>query len=125
MKKILVAFLSVLVAVSTLLAFSSCANSDEISIGENGNWYINGTDTGVSAVGPKGDDGDKGADGKAGVDGIDGIDGKDGIDGEDAEDGKGYPEASIRYNTGSKKYEYSFDGENWIEMEYYTPDDQA
>ena len=120
MKKILVAFLSVLVAVSTLLAFTSCTSSDEISIGENGNWYINGTDTGVSAVGPKGDDGDKGADGKAGVDGIDGIDGQNGKNGTDGADGKGYPTASIRYNEGSEKYEYSFDGETWIEMEYYT-----
>lgn len=40
-------------------------------IGENGNWWIGDTDTGVKA---------KGEDGKDGKDGVDGIDGKDGKD---------------------------------------------
>lgn len=38
----------------------------EIYIGENGNWFINGYDTGVPATGPKGDRGDKGETGPAG-----------------------------------------------------------
>lgn len=42
-------------------------------IGDNGNWWINGEDTGVKAQGPKGD---TGADGKDGTDGKDGVDGK-------------------------------------------------
>ncbi len=35
-------------------------------IGDNGNWYINGTDTGVKAAGVNGADGQNGADGKDG-----------------------------------------------------------
>lgn len=38
-------------------------------IGENGNWYVNGQDTGVPAQGPKGDDGKNGKDGTNGKDG--------------------------------------------------------
>ena len=38
-----------------------------ITIGENGNWYVDGTDTGIKA---------KGEDGKDGADGTDGQDGK-------------------------------------------------
>ena len=34
-------------------------------IGDNGNWYINGTDTGVKAAGVNGADGQNGADGKS------------------------------------------------------------
>ena len=47
-------------------------------IGDNGNWFINGTDTGVKAVGINGIDGQNGIDGKDGVDGQNGTDGKDG-----------------------------------------------
>ena len=42
-------------------------------IGDNGNWYIGGTDLGVAARGPKGEDGE---DGKNGVDGTNGKNGK-------------------------------------------------
>ena len=38
-------------------------------IGENGNWYVGGVDTNVSATGPKGDKGDKGEQGNSGVSG--------------------------------------------------------
>lgn len=38
-------------------------------IGENGNWWTDGTDLGIKAQGPKGSKGDKGADGIDGVDG--------------------------------------------------------
>ncbi len=51
-------------------------HSPEITIGENGNWYIDGVDTGVSAEGTKGETGEPGKDGQ---DGVDGEDGKDGI----------------------------------------------
>lgn len=44
-------------------------------IGENGNWWIGNTDTGVRAGGQKGD---TGAPGKDGTDGVDGADGEDG-----------------------------------------------
>ena len=36
------------------------------NIGDNGNWWINGEDTGISAQGPKGEDGEDGADGDDG-----------------------------------------------------------
>ncbi|MDR0300883.1 MAG: leucine-rich repeat protein [Treponema sp.] len=39
----------------------------EITIGANGNWYINGEDTGISAKGEKGDKGDDGKDGDNGI----------------------------------------------------------
>ena len=55
------------------------------TIGENGNWWIGDTDTGVKAAASDGRDG---ADGKDGVDGKDGANGKDGIDGKDGVDGK-------------------------------------
>ena len=36
-----------------------------ITIGENGNWYVDGVDTGASSSGEKGEKGDKGEDGKS------------------------------------------------------------
>ena len=47
-------------------------------IGENGNWWIGDTDTGVKAAGEKGEKGDTGEKGETGVDGKDGASGKDG-----------------------------------------------
>ncbi len=48
------------VTVVTLLAVTSCAVSP--TIGDNGNWFVNGVDTGVYAGGIKGDKGDSGED---------------------------------------------------------------
>lgn len=45
-------------------------------IGDNGNWWIDGVDTGIKATGSSGSDG---SDGKDGQDGKDGEDGKDGL----------------------------------------------
>lgn len=45
-------------------------------IGENGNWFIGKTDTGVQAAGKDGEDG---ADGKNGTNGTNGKDGADGV----------------------------------------------
>ena len=39
-------------------------HSPEVTIGDNGNWYIDGKDTGIKAQGEKGDTGDKGDTGK-------------------------------------------------------------
>ena len=50
-------------------------------IGANGNWYVDGRDTGVKASGTNGKDGKDGKDGRDGIDGQDGADGKDGADG--------------------------------------------
>ena len=52
-----------------------------IEIGPNGNWFINGVDTGVQAEGQNGTDGTDGTDGTNGTDGTDGADGTNGIDG--------------------------------------------
>ncbi|MBQ7368284.1 MAG: leucine-rich repeat protein [Clostridia bacterium] len=62
--------------------------SPTISIGENGNWHIDGVDTGVKAQGETGQAGKDGVNGRDGVDGTDGVDGKDGIDGTNGVDGK-------------------------------------
>ena len=58
--------------------------SFDVVIGRNGNWYINGIDTGVKAQGPKGDKGDpgvKGEDGEIGPEGPEGPEGRQGIRG--------------------------------------------
>ena len=49
-----------------------------ITIGENGNWFIDGVDTGKPS---KGEDGADGADGSIGTNGEDGTDGTNGTDG--------------------------------------------
>lgn len=48
-------------------------------IGDNGNWFVDGADTGIPARGEPGKDGQDGQDGTDGKDGQDGEDGKDGI----------------------------------------------
>lgn len=67
------------------------------NIGDNGNWWINGVDTGIPAQGKDGEDGQDGATPEIGDNGnwwINGIDtgipaqGKDGQDGQDGEPGK-------------------------------------
>ncbi len=60
-------------------------------IGDNGNWWIGETDTGIKAAGTdgvNGKDGINGRDGVDGKDGKDGADGKDGVNGKDGVDGK-------------------------------------
>lgn len=52
-------------------------------IGENGNWYIGDTDTGVKAQGEKGEKGDTGAKGDKGEQGQNGADGYTPIKGTD------------------------------------------
>ena len=46
-----------------------------IEIGDNGNWFIDGVDTGVSSKGEPGEKGDTGEQGPQGEPGMDGIDG--------------------------------------------------
>ena len=55
-----------------------------VTIGANGNWFIDGQDTGFASKGDKGDKGDKGEKGDPGKDGAPGAPGKDGVDGKDA-----------------------------------------
>lgn len=57
-------------------------HSPVVTIGSNGNWFVDGNDTGINA---KGEDG---APGKDGVDGEDGQDGEQGPQGEQGESGK-------------------------------------
>ena len=59
-----------------------------VTIGANGNWFIDGKDTGFASKGDKGDKGDPGKDGKDGAPGNDGKDGNDGAPGKDGVDGK-------------------------------------
>ena len=51
-----------------------------VEIGENGNWFIDGEDTGKPSRGEKGDKGDKGDQGDAGTPGTPGTPGADGDD---------------------------------------------
>ncbi len=55
------------------LLLASCASNGASGatpyIGENGNWWIGGTDTGIKAAATDGEDGAKGSDGKDGKDG--------------------------------------------------------
>ena len=70
--------------VSSMSMLIGCAPKDGkdgkdgtvVTIGENGNWYLDGIDSGVPAT-------TVGKDGEDGIDGVNGVDGKDGIDGED------------------------------------------
>ena len=63
-----------------------------LSIGKDGNWVIDGEDTGVQAQGPKGDKGDKGDPGEDGARGQTGPKGDPGADGKDGAKGdKGDP----------------------------------
>lgn len=55
-----------------------------VTIGDNGNWFIDGVDTGKPSKGADGKDGKDGKDGVNGTNGTNGTDGKDGIDGKDA-----------------------------------------
>lgn len=70
-------------------------------IGDNGNWYVGGTDTGVHATGERGEPGQPGYtpvkgkdyfDGQPGKDGRDGVDGAPGRDGEKGDTGATGPQ---------------------------------
>lgn len=117
MKKIIAALLTVVIAVSSMLALSSCGDPiDGINgkngqdgkngltpyIGENGNWWLGDTDTGKTAVGIKGDKGD------------DGDPGAVGENGENGENGKDSENPLFRYNVKTERLEASYDdGETW------------
>ena len=76
MKKALYLLITVIIiAVSALLV--SCT-TDAPYIGENGNWWVGGTDLGVQAQGPQGEPGEPG---EQGAPGEKGEDGKNGVDG--------------------------------------------
>lgn len=58
------------------------------SVGDDGHWYVDGNDTGISAVGPKGDKGEKGDTGPQGKTGPKGDKGEKGSKGDTGKDGK-------------------------------------
>lgn len=58
------------------------------TIGTNGNWWINGVDTGKPSRGDKGDPGEKGEQGVQGPQGPQGVQGPPGQDGQDGQDGE-------------------------------------
>ncbi len=87
-----------------------------VRIGDNGNWFIDGNDTGIEAKGPKGDNGDNGNDGKKGDKGDKGDVGAQGPKGDKGEKGDTGPqgEKGDKGDTGEKgeKGETGKDGKN-------------
>lgn len=98
-------------------------------IGENGNWWIGYTDTGIPAKGQNG------ADGKDGSDGKDGLNGKDGTDGKNGENGLSAYELYKKYHPEYTKSEEEFlddlvngrlgnkESENPLELDFYSQPD--
>ena len=114
MKKLLATLVTLVMIVSSLAVLTSCGAKDGVTptIGENGNWFIGETDTGVPATGPKGDTGNTGATGPKGDTGATGPAGNNGA---------ALEAPTFRYNEYKARYEYSFDGLNWIAIEEYDP----
>ena len=117
-------------------------------IGENGNWWIGETDTGVKAAGTdgaqgergekgetgakgdqgeqgiQGEKGDKGDTGEAGAKGDKGDKGDQGLQGEKGDTGeKGADGTSVRTGNGAPSSELGIDGDSYIDLstwDYYT-----
>lgn len=104
MKKFITALMCLAMLITSLLSLNSCSPEDGADgtipkIGENGNWWIGDTDTGIRAKGPSGDSGDGGADGTNASDGRNGVDAK---------------APMFRYNMTTGKIEITYDdGLNW------------
>ena len=112
MKKLLATLVTLVMIVSSLAVLTSCGAKDGVTptIGENGNWFIGETDTGIPATGPKGDTGNAGAAGPKGDTGETGPAGNNGA---------ALEAPAFRYNEYKARYEYSFDGLNWFAIEEY------
>lgn len=95
------------VVVTMIFSLTSCM-AESPKIGENGNWWIGGTDTGVSAQGPQGEKGEKGEQGEQGIPGEQGEQGESGEQGEQGENGKS------AYEIYCEKYGYSGTEEEWL-----------
>lgn len=127
MRKILAALLMTVMLATSMLALSSCAepvngvdgkngadgrDGATPYIGENGNWWLGDTDTGICASGLKGAKGDTGDDGPDGNDGEAGKNGKDGVN------------PIFRYNVKTERLEASYNnGKSWSEFPTYPFDD--
>ena len=73
MKKILSIFVCIALCLMATFASACAKDGTTPTIGANGNWWIDGKDTGIQAVGK---DGTNGANGEDGIDGVDGKDGR-------------------------------------------------
>lgn len=95
MKRTISILLALAMLIASMAALTACGGADNGGvpvIGENGNWWIDGVDTGVSAQGPTGDTGAAG------------------------DNGEDYA-PDFRYNTETQNFEISYDkGESWSEI---------
>ena len=66
-----------------------------ISVGTNGNWFVDGEDTGIHAQGPQGETGPQGPQGEVGPQGSQGEQGNPGIDGSTILTGTENPQNSL------------------------------
>ena len=82
MKKIIA-----LITLIFMLFLTSCSLAPTVEIGENGNWWINGEDTGKPAKGDTGDKGEQGAQGIQGAQGAQGAQGDKGDTGDKGDKG--------------------------------------
>lgn len=88
-----------------------------VTIGANGNWFIDGKDTGFASKGDKGDKGDPGKDGKDGAPGKDGKDGNDGAPGTPGKDGvDGKDALQIWYQPCTDKSDANYG--KWVKYTY-------
>ena len=82
-----------------------------ITIGENGNWYVDGVDTGIKAQGPKGDQGETGQQGPQGEQGQQGPQGEQGPVGQPGADG-----TSVLTGNGAPSDELGKNGDSYIDL---------
>ncbi|MBQ5927481.1 MAG: collagen-like protein, partial [Clostridia bacterium] len=96
-RKGLIFFASLLLTVA-LFGFSACSGTDGQTpyIGENGNWWVAGSDLGVAAQGEKGDQGLQGQPGAQGEKGDQGLQGQPGAQGEKGEKGESVEVSSVQ-----------------------------
>ena len=88
-----------------------------VTIGANGNWFIDGKDTGFASKGDKGDPGKDGAPGKDGKDGVNGKDGNDGAPGKDGKDGvDGKDALQVWYQPCTDKKDANYG--KWVKYTY-------
>lgn len=91
-------------------------------IGSNGNWFIDGEDTGMPAVGEKGEKGDTGPQGIRGVQGYRGEKGEKGDRGEKGD--KGLDGITPKIKIENAFWYVSYDnGVNWIKLDKSIADD--
>ena len=125
MKRCLKILLSCIVVI--VLTFTTSCGDDSISIGDNGNWWIGDTDTGVSAQGPQGEQGVQGIQGLQGEQGIQGaqgpqgeqgVQGPQGEQGEQGEQGPKGDDGKSTYELYCEQFGYDKSEEEWLNEVY-------